>query len=135
MRYFTHIRSLPQKVLKRFSDIDYHKDMALVALYPPKKTQQEIVGIGQWIIDERGGMPELALQVRDDWQGQGLGKFLFLRLIEMAKSYKILKLKADVLSDNKAMTLVFESAGIHYHKKTEIGVCSYVFDLSQKNKH
>jgi acyl-CoA hydrolase/GNAT superfamily N-acetyltransferase len=135
MRYFTHIRSLPQKVLKRFSDIDYHKDMALVALYPPKTTQQEIVGIGQWIIDERGGMPELALQVRDDWQGQGLGKFLFLRLIEMAKSYKIIKLKADVLSDNKAMNLVFETAGIHYHKKTEIGVCSYVFDLSQKNNH
>ncbi|MFT5313977.1 MAG: acyl-CoA hydrolase/RimJ/RimL family protein N-acetyltransferase [Paraglaciecola sp.] len=129
MRYFTQIRSLPQKVLKRFSDIDYHKDMALLALYPEQTTHQEIIGIAQWIIDEHDGLPELALQIRDDWQGQGLGRFLFLRLIEIATSYNINKLKADVLANNDAMNRVFETAGIPYQRKTEIGVYTYVFDL------
>jgi acetyltransferase len=132
MRYFTQIRSLPQKVLKQFSDIDYHKDMALVVLHPPQTAQQKIVAIGQWIIDEHDGMPELALQVRDDWQGQGLGKFLFLRLIEIAKTYHINKLKADVLANNDAMNRVFDTAGIPYQKKVELGVYSFFFDLSRE---
>jgi len=129
MRYFTPIRSLPQKVLKRFSDIDYHKDMALIALYPPQANQQEIVGIGQWIMDEHDSMPELALQIHDNWQGQGLGKFLFLQLVAIARSYNINKFKADLLADNSAMNHVFESAGIPYQKKVELGVYSFVFDL------
>ena len=133
MRYFTRIRSLPQKVLKRFTDIDYHKDMALLALYPTQSTRQEIVGIAQWMIDEHDGLPELALQIRDDWQGQGLGKFLFLRLIKIARSYNIIKLKADVLANNDAMNRVFETAGIPYQRKTEIGVHTYAFDLSGNN--
>ena len=29
--------------------------------------------------------PEIAFQVRDDWQGNGLGKFFFLRLAELSK--------------------------------------------------
>ncbi|MFT4938792.1 MAG: acyl-CoA hydrolase/GNAT superfamily N-acetyltransferase [Paraglaciecola sp.] len=130
MRYFTQMRSLPQKVLKRFSDIDYSKDMALVVLYPPQTAQNEIVGIGQWIVDENDNIPELALQIRDDWQGDGLGKFVFLRLIEMAKSYQIKNLKADVLSDNTAMNMVFENALIPYKRKVEFGVYRYMFDLS-----
>jgi acyl-CoA hydrolase/GNAT superfamily N-acetyltransferase len=130
MRYFTQMRSLPQKVLKRFSDIDYSKDMALIVLYPPQTAQNEIVGIGQWIVDENDNIPELALQVRDDWQGEGLGKFLFLRLIEMARSYQIKNLKADVLSDNTAMNQVFKSSLIPYKRKVEFGVYSYMFDLT-----
>ncbi|MFT5542094.1 MAG: acyl-CoA hydrolase/GNAT superfamily N-acetyltransferase [Glaciecola sp.] len=129
MRYFSHIRSLPQKVLKQYSDIDYAKDMALVVLYPPESTQQEIVGIGQWFIDQHDGVPELAFQVRDDWQGQGLGNFIFSRLIEVAKSYEIGQLKADVLASNNAMNRIFETSGIPYHRKVELGVYSYIFAL------
>jgi acyl-CoA hydrolase/RimJ/RimL family protein N-acetyltransferase len=132
MRYFSQIRSLPQKVLKRFSDIDYAKDMALVILYPPQSTQQEIVGIGQWFIDSHDGTPELALQIRDDWQGQGLGNFMFLRLIEIAKSYQIQQMKADVLANNKAVNRIFETSGVHYQRKVELGVFSYTFDLTLK---
>ncbi|MFT4653950.1 MAG: acyl-CoA hydrolase/RimJ/RimL family protein N-acetyltransferase [Patiriisocius sp.] len=129
MRYFSHLRSLPQKVLKQFSDIDYAKNMALVVLYPPQSIQQEIVGIGQWFIDAHAGVPEIALQIRDDWQGQGLGYFMFLRLIKIAKSYEIRQLKADVLIDNTAMNRIFERSGIPYQRKAELGIYSYVFNL------
>jgi acyl-CoA hydrolase/GNAT superfamily N-acetyltransferase len=130
MRYFTQMHSLPQKVLKRFSDIDYSKDMALVVIYPTQTAQNEIVGVGQWILDENDNIPEIALQIRDDWQGEGLGKFLFLRSIEMAKSYQIKNLKADVLADNVAMNAVFKNCLIPYKRKVEFGVNRYIFDLS-----
>jgi GNAT superfamily N-acetyltransferase len=59
--------------------------MELVALYPPETVQYEIVGLGQWVLDTEDNIPEIVFQIRDDWQGQGLGIFFFKRLIEMAK--------------------------------------------------
>lgn len=135
MRYFSQIRSLPQKVLKRFSDIDYAKDMAIVVLYPPQSTQQEIVGIGQWFIDPHDGIPELALQIRDDWQGQGLGDFMFRRLLEIAKSYEISQLKAEVLADNSAMNRIFVRSDIPYKRESELGVYSYLFDVGIRTEN
>jgi GNAT superfamily N-acetyltransferase len=104
--------------------------MALVVIYPTQTAQNEIVGVGQWILDENDNIPEIALQIRDDWQGEGLGKFLFLRSIEMAKSYQIKNLKADVLADNVAMNAVFKNCLIPYKRKVEFGVNRYIFDLS-----
>ncbi|MFT7315606.1 MAG: acyl-CoA hydrolase/RimJ/RimL family protein N-acetyltransferase [Paraglaciecola sp.] len=129
MRYFSPMRSLPQKVLKRFSDIDYSKDMALVALYPPETAQHEIVGIAQWVLDTDDNIPEIAFQIRDDWQGQGLGVFFFKRLVKMAKACKIRLIKADVLADNKAMNKVFEKMGVPFKRTLSFGVFTYVFDL------
>ena len=129
MRYFNQLTSLPQKVLKRFSDIDYSKDMALVAIYPPETAKNEIVGIAQWIIDVNDGIPDIALQVRDDWQGEGLGKFFLSRLVEIALTYDFMYLKADVFCDNFAMNKVFENSNIPYKRKSEFGVYSYIFDL------
>lgn len=131
MRYFTQLRSLPQKILKRFSDIDYSKDMALVILSPPQTAQHEIVGIGQWILDTEDHVPEIAFQIRDDWQGEGLGNYLLTRLIEMARAFQIQRLKADVLEDNLAMHKVFEASGLTFKRSHAFGVYTYRFDLHQ----
>lgn len=130
MRYFSKLRSLPQKILKQYSDIDYSKDMALVALYPPETANHQIVGIGQWILDETDGIPEIAFQVRDDWQGEGLGGFFTHRLFKLGKLCGIKEFKADVLSNNGAMHNVFEHAGVHYKRTNEFGVSHYLFDIS-----
>jgi GNAT superfamily N-acetyltransferase len=105
LRYFRRLKSMPQRILQKSVDIDYSRDMAIVALYPPDSYQQhEIVGIAQWVSDPTvngTGLPEIAFQVRDDWQGEGLGSFLCRKIFTIAKLLGIHKLKADVLSDNK----------------------------------
>ncbi|MBF0353365.1 MAG: GNAT family N-acetyltransferase [SAR324 cluster bacterium] len=132
MRYFKHIRSLPQLVLQKFTDIDYSRDMALAALYPPEEANHEMVGMAQWVIDTHDGVPEIAFQVLDEWQGQGLGKYLLYRLIEIAQDSGHIKVKADVLCDNTAMNKTFERAGYPFERKAEFGVYSYVFDITGK---
>ncbi|MBE1298682.1 MAG: GNAT family N-acetyltransferase [Alteromonadaceae bacterium] len=129
MRYFTRMRSLPQKVLKSFSDIDYSKDMALVALYPPETAQHEIIGIGQWVNDDEDNIPEIAFQIRDDWQGEGLGRFFVNQLVKIAKQYNIREFKADVFADNDSMNKVFENSGVKYERKKEFGIYQYLFKL------
>ncbi|MCP4107563.1 MAG: 4-hydroxybutyrate CoA transferase [Desulfobacteraceae bacterium] len=130
MRYFTQIRSLPQKVLKHLSDIDYSKNMTLVALSPPKTPHYEIVGIGQWVVDMHDNIPEIAFQIRDDWQGEGLGKYFFHRLVEISKAYDISVFKADVLVKNTSMNKVFENVGFEYKRHVDLGVYSYLFNLN-----
>jgi hypothetical protein len=67
--------------------------------------------------------------VRDDWQGEGLGKFFLSRLVEIALTYDIKHFKADVFCGNLAMNMVFEKSNIPYRRKSEFGVYSYIFDL------
>jgi acyl-CoA hydrolase/GNAT superfamily N-acetyltransferase len=131
MRYFRKLRSLPQAILKKTADIDYSTNMALVALYPPgDEAHHEIVAIGQWVADPRGGMPEIAFQVRDDWQGNGLGKYLFNQLVKMSTNFGVSHFKADVLAGNKAMNKAFVNAGIPYTRSIDFGVYTYRFDLT-----
>lgn len=131
LRYFRKLKSMPQRILQKTADVDYSSDMALVVLSPPDSYQNELVAIGQWVSDPRGGMPEIAFQVRDDWQGEGLGTYLFQRLVEIAKTVGLPKFKADVLVDNKGMNVIFEKSGFPYVRRSDFGVFTYIFDLEE----
>jgi GNAT superfamily N-acetyltransferase len=122
LRYFRRMKSMPQKILQKTADIDYSHDMAIVVLSPPDGNQHEIVGIAQWISNPRGlHVPEIAFQVRDDWQGEGLGKYLFRKIMATAKIMGVMNLKADVLASNKAMNGIFENSGIPILKRSDFG--------------
>jgi RimJ/RimL family protein N-acetyltransferase len=155
LRYFRHMRSMSHRILQKYTDLDYSSDMALLALYPKQdiksnniadesknlnmpisraneaQQQYELVGIGQWISDLRDGVPEIAFQVRDDWQGEGLATHLFRRLVEVASSHSFTcgQFKAEVLAENRGMRHVFEKSGVTYRTKCEFGVITYIFDL------
>lgn len=134
LRYFRRMPSMPQRVLQRFTDVDYSTDMALVALHPHDTSNPELVGIAQWISDPHDGIPEVAFQVRDDWQGQGLGSFLFQRLVGMAKFFGVSQFKADVLVDNKGMRGVFDKANVPHARHTEFGVTTYLFSMPNEEE-
>jgi len=80
------------------------------------------------------GIAEIAFQVRDDWQGQGLGMFLFLKLVDIGRAVGMHSFKADVLGDNHGMRRVFSKAGIPYTTSTDFGVVSYKFSLCEDEK-
>jgi len=148
LRYFRKLKSMPQRILQRTSDVDYSSDLTLVVFYPARVTdqeQKEMVAIGQWISSSnnsernlKGNMapppPEIAFQVRDDWQGNGLGKFLFRRLVEIAQTAGLTRFKADVLDSNQAMKAVFQRSGIPFKKRSDFGVITYSFDLTEVNQ-
>jgi acyl-CoA hydrolase/GNAT superfamily N-acetyltransferase len=132
LRYFRKLKSMPQRILQKTADVDYSTDMALVVLSPPDAVPNDLVAIGHWVSDPRGGLPEIAFQVRDDWQGEGLGTYLFQRLVEIAKKVGLPKFKADVLADNKEMNAVFENSGVPSSRTSDFGVSTYTFDLLEQ---
>jgi GNAT superfamily N-acetyltransferase len=71
----------------------------------------------------------VAFVVADEWQGQGIGKFLLETLSRIAKRNGIHGFTAEVLADNKAMQAVFNHSGLKVTSELQERVYSYTLDF------
>jgi acetyltransferase len=83
LRFFLSRRELPQSELARYSQIDYDREMAFVALAPADaRGRQEMVGEVRAVCDPDNLTAEFAIQVASAWQGRGLGGRLLEKLLQ-----------------------------------------------------
>jgi acetyltransferase len=114
-RYFSQIK-LDQRIaherLTRICFNDYDREIALVAERKDSKTgDHEILGVGR-LSKARGlNEGEFALLISDRWQKQGLGSELLKRLVDIARSEKLTRVSAIIMSDNHAMLHVCKKTG------------------------
>ena len=100
LRFMQHLRELPPKLLARFTQIDYDREMALVALDP---ASGEFIAVGRYMPNADGDSAEFALTVADAWQGKGIGRDLFNRLAEAARAAGYRALVGHILGANRDM--------------------------------
>ena len=114
-RYFSQIK-LDQRIaherLTRICFNDYDREIALVAERKDSKTgDREILGVGR-LSKARGlNEGEFALLISDRWQKQGLGSELLKRLVDIARTEKLTRVSAIIMSDNHAMLHVCKKTG------------------------
>jgi acyl-CoA hydrolase/RimJ/RimL family protein N-acetyltransferase len=120
-RYFRPVRSLPHVTAQGLVNIDYDKDMALVATTGPIG-REKVVGIGRYVRDRTGGLAEVAYTVHDEFQGRGMGSVLQDHLTAYAKSKGVKGFWAVSFGSNKAMLKVFSRLGPYSKEKIESGV-------------
>ncbi len=102
MRFFSPIKSLSHRMLARFTQIDYDREMALIAL--AKTGQKErILGVARIISAVRQNQAEFAVVVGDPWQGKGIGAELLKRCLSIAQERGIEKVVGTVLAENIQM--------------------------------
>jgi len=106
MRFFSSLKSLPHRHAQLFVDVDNRQQLALVATVHEAE-REVIVGVGRYHLDPATNYADCAFMVRDDWQDQGIGRYLVKRLIEVARQYGVSGFTADVLMQNTAMMHVF----------------------------
>lgn len=105
-RFFTKMKAMPHRKLKKFVNIDYVNTMALASV--TKEDEHEmIVAVGRYSVDKATNAAEVAFIVRDDWQGQRLGISMFNQLLDVARKRGIGRFTADVLHDNARMLHIF----------------------------
>ena len=92
-----------------FTDIDFEKHVALVALLA-EDGRLVIVGGGRYVL-VKDGEAELAFLVIDPYQGQGIGRLLMEHLIAIARVKGLRVLTAEVLPENAAMLRLFKDFG------------------------
>jgi len=120
-RFMSVRRDMPHERLQEFVIIDHTKEMVILAtLQEPEK--EEILGVGQYGIDEKSHTAEVALVVKDEYQQKGVGTELLSYLTVLAKKQGLFGFTAEVLMENQPMLRLFEKMGFDIHKSTSAGV-------------
>lgn len=109
-RFFQVIKKITHEMLIRFCNIDYDREMAIVAELREGE-KRRIIGIGRLIIEPDGTSGEFAVVVHDDFQGKGLGYKLVDMLIGVAQDKGLGEVTGTVLTDNTSMLRVCETLG------------------------
>ncbi|MCW4045770.1 MAG: bifunctional acetate--CoA ligase family protein/GNAT family N-acetyltransferase [Candidatus Bathyarchaeota archaeon] len=98
-RFFQTIKDTPHEVRVRYCNIDYDREIAIVAELT-EKNRRRILGVSRIIIEPDGKSGELAFIVGDQWQGLGLGTKLVDYTLEIAKEMGVETVYAIMLGDN-----------------------------------
>ncbi len=99
-RFFAPMKELSHQLAARLSQVDYAREMALLAQLSGARTA---LGVARYSADPDNQAAEFAIAVRSDWKGRGLGHLLMTRLIAVARRRGIGALRGDVLRENEAM--------------------------------
>jgi acyl-CoA synthetase (NDP forming)/RimJ/RimL family protein N-acetyltransferase len=123
-RYFGPYPRMPQRDLERFSTVDHHDRVALVALLG-----DDIVAVGRFDRLDGGDSAEIAFVVEDAHQGRGLGSILLEHLAAAAQERGLRRFVAEVLAENGQMVRVFRDAGYTVSREFEEGVLHLEFAI------
>ncbi|MCC5856537.1 MAG: GNAT family N-acetyltransferase [Ectothiorhodospiraceae bacterium] len=109
-RFMEHIRELSTSMLIRFTQIDYDRELALVALREDQETR-EMLAVARFVTNPDRQSCEFAIAVADNWQGRGVGSRLMERLLEAAREHGLQRMEGQVLAQNRGMLALMERLG------------------------
>lgn len=110
LRFMRAIQELTPEMVVRFTQIDYDREMAFVAIHE-KGEQQEEVGVARYSVEPDGESAEFAIVVADAWHGLGVGTLLMEALIESARQRGVRELIGEVLPRNHSMLALADRLG------------------------
>ncbi len=120
-RFISLRKDMPHERLQEFVVLDYTKQMVILATIT-KGEKEEVVGIGQYFIDEATFTAEVGFAVKDEYQNKGIGTELLSYITYLAKRQGLLGFYAEVLFDNRPMLHLFEKMGFNIEKRREDGI-------------
>jgi acetyltransferase len=103
LRFMRVLDELSREMLVRFTQIDYDREMAFIALYTPLNGPEIEVGVTRYSLEPDGETAEFALVVADEWHGHGVGSHLLETLIDYARQRGVRELVGEVLLRNANM--------------------------------
>jgi acetyltransferase len=117
LRFFYQLHELTPQMLARFTQVDYDRELALVALpqNPDGATLDLFVGVARYILDADRSMAEFAIVIADAWQHRGVGRVLMQRLMEAARANGVSRIEGMVLRSNVAMLRFVDTLGFTSH--------------------
>jgi acetyltransferase len=103
-RFMNSLQELSQEMLVRFTQIDYHNEMALVAVKPGGDgVDEEQIGVARYTTNIDKKSCEFALVVSDRWRGKGIAHQLMQKLMEIARDRGLDRMEGQVLANNFKM--------------------------------
>ena len=110
-RFFYRLAELTPAMLARFTQVDYDRELALVALAGATSAAPAFVGVARYIATPDQRSAEFAVVVADAWQRRGVARVLMRGLIVCAKRRGFAELTGNVLRANERMLAFAHSLG------------------------
>ncbi len=121
-RYFRFMHALHElstELLVRYTQIDYDREMALIAIRETQEGPGGQVGVARYTANPDRLSCEFALAVADAWQGRGIGSYLMRRLMAVAAERGLAVIEGEVLAENTAMLALMRRLGFTLHSNPE----------------
>jgi len=109
-RFMNSMQELTEAMVVRFTQLDYSREMALIAVTEEDGQEVEL-GVARFAINPDGDTCEFALVVADRIQGKGLGQKLMGALMEAARAKGLKTIEGEVLSNNHNMLKLVRRLG------------------------
>jgi acetyltransferase len=107
-RFQHSISELSAETIARFTQLDYGREMALVAI---DASVDQIVGVSRYFPNPDHVSVEFAVAVADAWQGRGLGMALMKSLVRCAREAGYQSMEGSVLPSNTGMRRLVAQLG------------------------
>lgn len=126
-RFFAPLERLPDAELARFTHVDHHDRVALVAVSAEDGVER-IIAVARF--DRTAPTTaEVAFNVSDRHHGRGLGSVLLEHLAAAAQERGVHRFTAEVLPQNGRMLAVFREAGYEVRQRLDDGIVWVSFDV------
>ncbi len=109
-RFMQHCPALTPQMLARFTQVDYDRELALIALDgdPPAEA---IVAVARYVGNPDHESAEFAIAVADAWHGRGLGRAMMQALIGARRSVVFAVSSASCCASNEPMLAMCRKLG------------------------
>jgi len=111
LRFFGTVGSFDHSQLARMTQIDYDREMALIATVPCEEGFTRTLGVVRAVADPDNETAEFAVAVRSDQKGRHLGRLLMEKIIAYARSRGTHWLVGEALRENGPMIALARGCG------------------------
>src|SRR6516164_7454467 len=110
LRFFAPIKEFSHGFIARFTQIDYARAMAFIAI---EEATGQMLGVVRVHADSEYRTAEYAILIRSDLKGHGLGWLLMELMIEYARAEGLQSIRGQVLQENRTMLQMCRQLGFH----------------------
>ncbi|MBF0562527.1 MAG: GNAT family N-acetyltransferase [Alphaproteobacteria bacterium] len=118
-RFFSQFQELPHSELARFTQIDYDREMAFIAVTADSAGNSDTVGVVRTITDPENNEADFAIVIRSNLKGRGIGRVLLDKMIRYCRSRNTKSITGHVLVENTRMLAMIESFGFKRDNRIE----------------
>lgn len=127
-RYFSEINEFTHDDLANMTQIDYDREMAIVAVRK-HNGRDEIIGVTRAISDADNIDAEFSVLVRSDLKGLGLGRRLLEKMIIYTRQHGLQQLNGITMPGNQGMVTLARKLGFTVDVQLEDGIVTLSLPL------
>ncbi|REE23265.1 acetyltransferase [Paraburkholderia sp. BL27I4N3] len=135
LRFFGAVGSFDHSQLARMTQIDYDREMALIATVQSDEGFTRTLGVVRAVADPDNETAEFAVAVRSDQKGRRLGQLLMDRIIKYARARGIHWLVGEALRENAPMIGLAKASGFTITRTEDPGVVGFRMALDEVATH